>query len=467
MDSPNVLWITLDSLRADHSSIDGYRRDTTPRIATLGESGLAFPNCIAHSKSTLPSSGAILTGLAPTRTRLGIDGDVLPESVRTVAERFGEAGYATACLSRNSFVSGATDLDRGFDRFQWLSSSTIHEVGPTALAKYLLNIRRHSAGFTLDTAKHASPYLMNETAKRWLRAFESDDDPFFFYLHYNEPHRPYYPPLSYLDEYAADIEMSPREAASFALDVHYDLDEIVANGCGFTDREWDALVAMYDAEIAYTDEMVGRLVSYVEGLDLDETIVVVTADHGELFGEYGLLAHSYALVDAVTRVPLVIARSGDRAPVEAAFAVQDTDLVQHADVMTTLLESAGADTAGTIGVDLRETGREYAVSQRGPADFDHLKALNPSFDDTKFHQATMTALRTEAYRYQVSDDRDSLLAIGDEEVDVVDDHPSLVEEYAESAEDWLEEHGRPIDSGRRAEYSEAVERQLRDLGYRH
>lgn len=459
MAPPNIVWITLDSVRADHTTMDGYQRDTTPRIAAVGDDGYTFDTCIAHSKSTQPSSGAILTGLAPTRNTLGIEGDFIPERVTTIAERFSDAGYGTACLSRNSFVSSATGLDRGFDRFQWLASETIREAGFKTLAKYLFNIRKHSAGLTRDTAKHASPFLMNEIAKRWIRDFRSNEDPFFFYLHYNEPHRPYYPPLSYVDEYADDIDMEPREAAEFALDVHYDLPSIIAGGCDLDDGEWAALKAMYDAEIAYTDEMVGKLVDDVRANTPEDTIVVITADHGELFGEYGLLSHKYVLTDAVTRVPLVV--SG----LEESLAADRDSIVQHADVMTTLLSIAGGDAEETIGVDLRSETREYAVSQRGPIEFSARDRDSPDFDTSRFHESTLTSLRTEAFRYQQSEDWSELFELPEEQRDVSADHPAVADDLSKKLETWLDRYGRPIDRGQSGEFSDAVNRQLRDLGY--
>ena len=194
MKQPNIVWITLDSVRSDHTTVDGYKRDTTPNMYEIGVEGYNFSHCIAHSKSTLPSSAAILTCTAPSHNTVGMSGKMLPSTIPTVATRFSQAGYQTACLSRNSYVSSATGLDRGFDRFQWIASETLSELSYVTLIKYLVNIQSHSAGITRDTAKHSSAYLMNETAKRWVKKFDRNQ-PFFFYLHYNEPHRPYYPPL--------------------------------------------------------------------------------------------------------------------------------------------------------------------------------------------------------------------------------------------------------------------------------
>lgn len=458
MDSPNILWITLDSVRADHTSIGGYQRDTTPALDELSSDGYSSANCFAHGKSTLTSSGTILTGLAPSRNTLGISGRYLPDRVQTVSERFSDAGYETALLSRNSFVSSATGLDRGFDHSQWLAAETIREVGVRTLFKYLLNVRSHSAGLTPDTAKHATPYLMNETAKRWLADFERDR-PFFFYLHYNEPHRPYYPPLSYIEEYADDIEMGGRAAAERALEIHRNLKELVATGCNLDDSEWAALRAMYDAEIAYTDEMVGRLVDHVRSTVSGETVVVITADHGELFGEYGLMSHKYVLIDAVTRVPLIVDGLDEQ------LSVESDDILQHADVMRTLLALAGVDVEESVGVDLRESAPEFAVSQRGPTEFDDLYEHDGSFDASRFHKSTLTALRTPTYRYQRSDDGADLFELPDENTDVSADNPDIVADLSGRLEAWLDEHGQPNEHPRDAKYSGAVQRQLRDLGY--
>jgi uncharacterized sulfatase len=334
----------------------------------------------------------------------------------------------------------------------------MYQLHPRTLLRYFLNIREHSAGLALDTAKHASPFLMNETAKRWLSSFEEQSEPFFFYLHYNEPHRPYYPPQSYVDHYTDEIEMSASDAAAFAMEFHYNLDQIIADGCNLSDDEWDAIFAMYDAEIAYTDEMVRRLVEYIRQLDLEDTIIVVTADHGELFGEHGLLAHSYVLDSAVTHVPLVVHGLDN-------LAVDADDIVQHGDVMKTLLEHVGGDTQGMVGSDLRTERPEFAVSQRGPADFGGLLERNPEFDVDRFHHSTLTALRTERFLYQQSDDRAELFKLPDETTDVSQQYPEMVDELKEKLEMWLETYGQPADEGLEGDFSASKEKQLRDLGY--
>lgn len=450
----NLIWITLDSVRADHTSMAGYERDTTPNLQRISEDGLSFSKCISHSLATHPSSGAILTGKPPSRNTVGFSGDALPDSVSTIAEIFRDSGYHTACLSRNSYVSSATGLDRGFNDFEWISSSTIHKVGVRTILKYLLNMREHSAGFSLDTAEYATPFLMNDVAKRWVKSF---DEPFFFYLHYNEPHRPYYPPLPYLDKYTDEIEMSAKEAVEFSMHFHYNLEEIAAGGCDLSQEEWEAVRAMYDAEIAYTDEMIGRLFDYIQELELEDTVFVFTADHGELFGEQGMLAHKLVLDDAVTRVPMVVHGLD--------IDGKEEELVQHSDIMKTIMEDSGLETDEVQGVNLYNEIREFAISQRGAANFDPFLEHNSDFDTSRYHSSPLTALRTHEFKYLKSDGKRELFKLPDEENDASEEYQEVTEEMDKKFEDWLAENGTPVDKGKEGEFSDAMEKQLRDLGY--
>jgi uncharacterized sulfatase len=386
-----------------------------------------------------------------------MDGDYVPDDLRTVPELFKQLGYRTACLSRNSNVSAATGLDRGFDRFEWLAASTIlSAAGPRSLLKYLLNVRRHSAGLATDTAKHATPYLMNDIASRWLRDL-ADAEPFFLYLHYNEPHRPYYPPLTWQDRYADEISLSPAEATTVSMDVHRNLMERVAAGCDLSEREMAALKAMYDAEVAYTDEMVGRLVDRVHERVPDDTVVVVTADHGELFGEHGLLSHRWVLDDALINVPTVVHG--------ADLDVARDDLVQHVDIMQTLLARVGGDTSQLQGINLDERERDYVVAQRSMMEFEGLLETDPEYDTSRFHTDLLTALRTREFKYQTSGERSELFALPDETTDVTGTYPEIAAELADLTESWLADEGAPVGAAQHAEFDDAMRKQLADLGY--
>lgn len=464
---PNIVWITMESTRADHTTPGGYSRDTTPNLQRIADRprGRAFDECFSHGVWTLSSSASILTGTWPSHHGAGMDADSIPSGLPTVPELLGDAGYHTACLSPNSHVSSATDLDRGFDRFSWISkSSLLSDVGLPTLLRFAANVRRHGGGFTLDTRKHGAGFLVNDLAKRWLRSFEGSREPFFLYAHYGNPHHPYYPPRRYRQEYA-DGDLSASEAGETSLRHHDRLHELIADGCPFSEDEWEALTGLYDGEIAHADALIGDLFDHLQALDLDDTVVVVTADHGELFGERDLLAHMLVTHDAVSHVPLVV--HGFDPLVD-----HDGEMVQHADVMRTLLEAAGAETSSLQGLDLRQDSREHSVVQRGARrcrrNLDEFCAANEDFDRERFAEGTLHAVRTSDYKYERSPDGEKLYSLPDERTDVSAAEPDVTDRLRGRLDEFLDDEGEPFAPGREAgdaEFTDAMKEQLADLGY--
>ncbi len=413
---PNIVWITLDSLRADHTTLHGYDRDTTTAISEFAASGNAvnLKQCFTHGIDTAASSASIFTGTYPSYHRVNIGDNVgtIPSQLDTIPELLGQNGYRTACVTRNPRLD-LIGADRGFDQFHEVSYSSLLQPGLLSTSlKYGLNIRRHSAGFSLDKMDHSLTYVVNDIAKQWLDSLSSSE-PFFCYLHYNEPHRPYHAPLSYLDRYTDDLPVTTPEAAAIARDIHENAYDYVANDLPLSETDWNALKAMYDAAVAYTDRQVGKILDYLETLALDDTIVVITADHGELFGEGGYLAHQFLVRDELTNVPLVI--SG----LEGVDRHTDSP-VQHGDVMRTLLEVAGVDIdteqfGGTI--DLRSDRREFAVSQADPT-FDYIRDSIPTSNRVPPTDRSQRAFGRRGYKLVHSEGRTELFDLPDEEHDV-------------------------------------------------
>lgn len=151
MGGRSVIWITLESIRQDRTTIGGYERDTTPNLEAIASDGVAFDDCYSHDIWTRSSTASILTGYAPSAHRAWSTGAKLPTEIQTIPEAFQHAGYQTACISPNANISASTGLDRGFDDFHYLSKSAItDEVGYSSLVKWVLNYRTHTGGFTLD-----------------------------------------------------------------------------------------------------------------------------------------------------------------------------------------------------------------------------------------------------------------------------------------------------------------------------
>jgi arylsulfatase A-like enzyme len=467
MDSrPNIVWVTIESTRADHTSLHGYERTTTPELQRLARSerGRAFGQCFSHGIWTLASSASILTGTYPSHHGAGIDNDAIPAELKTVPELLSEVGYETGCISPNAHLSSGTGLNRGFDRFAWLSKSNMFEtLGPRILLKYARNVRRHGGGLTTDTRKHNRGYVTTELAKRWLSEF-SDEEQFFLYCHLGNPHQPYYPPKRFRKAFCADNALPSREAGDFVLDTYHDVNETIANGVDFDDEEWAAIHAMYDGEIAHTDELVRDLYEYIQSIDCGRTIFVVTADHGELFGERGLLAHKMAINDAVSHVPLVV--HGFDEILDYAG-----EQVQHVDLIRTLIAETGARTDQLQGIDMRHETREHSFIQRGGQRFnrnlDDLLDHNPAFPAEVFpHEGTVTAVRTPRFRYHRSEMMSELYRLPDESTDVIERYSRVAKHLDEVCTEFLRGDGAPTYAeSRRSEFSAEMKEQLADLGY--
>jgi uncharacterized sulfatase len=455
---PNIIWLTLDSVRQDHTTMGGYHRETTPNIQAIADhdDGIAFGSCFSHARASATSIPSILSGTYPSRHGTYYqDRAAFPDELPLVAELLADEGYTTAAVSNNGYASSLTGVDRGFDKFTLLGSTPaeiLQSAGIRTTMKYLLNIRRHSVGFETDFHAHSGAYLVNEIATRRIKQAE---EPFFLYVHFNEPHRAYYPPLPFLDQFTDNLPMSADTAATLAMEVHHNLVEIVANGCELDADEMAALEAMYDAEIAYTDQRVGELYKTIQR-ELDETIVVVTADHGELFGEDEMLAHKYSMHNAVLNVPMVV---------RGLPGLSDDGILQHSDVVRTLLEVAGAETETTQGVDLRTEQREYAISQSPPGSIKPLIEHNPDFDRSKFPTAEYSIIQDDEFKCVVCPETSRLYRLPDETTDVQSEHPKHLERLRTEFSKRLNTGARRVSTGEDIKIDEQMQSRLADLGY--
>lgn len=462
MTDKDIVWITMESTRYDHTSLGDYNRETTPNLERMAdaEDGRSFEMAFSHGIWTLASSASILTGTHPAYHGTGISRNTLPGEVRTVPERFRRAGYRTVGFSSVPHIGPESDLDRGFEEFRMEKPENWHRLcGYRSLAKYLLLLRRHGGGYSTNGDYHAQSYLLTEGIKHQLARRTNQSEPLFLYAHYGDTHHPYVPPLSYLDRFYHSL--SSDRARDLALDMTRNLTGKIADDQPFTDREWRALKALYDATMAYVDSQIGAVFEYVR--NRDDTILVVTADHGELFGEEGLLAHKITTHDAVCHVPLVV--YGPTGVIE-----HGSELVQPIDVVRTLAAESGADTTGLQGHDLRTGRREHAVIQRGwkraKRNLDAIEEHAPDAERPDTYEGDLTTLRTPTFKLEYGDDHRALFLPPDEETDRTHRFPDVAERLAEAASTVHDIDGP---GGERSEeddeYSPSTKERLRDLGY--
>lgn len=433
---PNVIWVVMDAVRADHTSMDGYCRDTTPNLKAIASSddGRWFKNCIAPAHWTGSSTASYLTGTYPMTHRVR-KGRQLSSDLQTIPELLSDIGYRTMGLSKNPWFGEVLGLTRGFDRYELITmENLVKNRHFKTLGKYLLNLNTHADGLARDRRKHSTAYIMTEVAKQWLRSMSSEES--FLYIHYNEPHKAYYPPKPYFDEYTDDTSLSRSELEDLGLRS--------AASEGFSKAEIRGLEALYDGELAYTDDCFADLFEFIQTASLGETVVVVTSDHGNPFRPFhgaGIPKEGYFGEDLI-RVPLVT----------HGFDIDDTrtnQLVQPMDVLQALLSEVGADVSQFGAVDPRTRSREFTVTQRGLGT-DGLFA---------------TCLRTSDYKYVKQQGEAELFENGVESTDIANEHPDIVDNLDSFLNEWLRSQSRGS-QGTASEISKEIEDRLSELGYK-
>ncbi|HUF68525.1 MAG TPA: sulfatase [Longimicrobiales bacterium] len=294
--SPNVIVIILDTVRAESMSLYGYERPTTPNLVAIGERGLVFDLAIAPAPWTLPSHATMFTGLPPSEH--GADWRTpLPDDIPTLASVLRDRGYLTAGFTANiGYATRASGLSNGFIRYADYGLNVRSIVGAewygTRVLRLLARVLDDSR-FTRVPAPEIS-----RAALDWI---DGADRPYFVFLNYFDAHGPY----ELRDGFAGMLDLPANDSVLDASGQWTTRPERIANA---RDR--------YDTSLAYLDDQIGRLFQELERRgQLDRTLVVITSDHGELFGEHGLNDHGNSLLDPLLRVPLIMVGPGlDRNP---------------------------------------------------------------------------------------------------------------------------------------------------------
>ena len=315
----SLLLISVDTLRADHVHAYGYLRPTTPRIDALAAAGVTFRRAWAHSPWTLPSHATMLSGTHPFRHGVVDDGTTIGPEVPLLAPILKRRGYVTAAVVSGFYVSSRFGFQRGFDRFE--------DFGLAAGLRGRDSVRAE------------------EVTDRALRAIEgAGESPFFVFAHYFDPHNNYDPPSPW--NRAFDADTSVVQYRNYDFYRTHPLDPALV----------DHAVAQYDEEILYADAMIGGLLDGLERRGRrEDTLIVLTADHGEEFFEHGSWGHGNSLYAQVLRVPLIFQGPG------LPEGTSSDAFVRHEDLAPTLLELLSLPPPPEF------EGRSYASLVRNPA----------------------------------------------------------------------------------------------------
>jgi len=426
---PDILLVTLDTTRADHTSAYGYERPTTPRLEALAREGVRFDAAYAPMATTLPSHAALFTAELPRTLGITKNGAVLPDEHHTLAERLEDAGYRTAAFVSSFPVDRAFGLDQGFEVYD---DDFTDGSCPTKIEEW--------EGFDIDHGFCRRGAATTERALAWLgyggylKGARSEEPPFFVWVHYFDPHAPYRP--------------AEEDARLFPTVI---------------DGWLTTKTAAYDGEIHYMDRALGDLLDRLEDAGrLDDTVVVVAADHGEGLMQHGHMHHSLQIYEEDVRVPLIV-----RWPQRLRGGRTISEPVQLTDLSPTLLELAGLPLA-RAGV-----GRSLAAALVDAAPLD---AERPIFLQRREyaepivsgHEVRGEKLGVRRGRWKYIEAREEGTAeLFDLDTDpyeqrnLAESEPEIRAELVEELRQWASGTGRPA----LPEVDPKAEKRLRALGY--
>lgn len=409
---PNLVLIVIDTLRADRLSFYGHERETAPFLASIASRSLVFERAHSPSSWTAPAMASLFTSLHPFQhgvhvaslaaDRESFEVKTLPKSVATLPESLSAAGYSTFGVTDNQNVSALPGFDRGFDEFV----STNYE----------------------------SAEAVNRTLVEWRERILSSE-PYFLYVHYMDPHLPYNEREPWFSE---NLAHAPATRAN---------------------AEHGEDLARYDSEIRWVDTHVEALFEAF-GWAKDNTVVVVTSDHGEEFGDHGGTQHGRTLYAEVLDIPLVVF-SADRWP-EATRVKRRVSLT---DVAPTFLELAGQRAAA------EHVGRSLVAEETtGSSDLIYSQLVREEDPTGKVRgRSEMRAIIGPRFKLVVRDEDAGelfdLAADPHESRDVSSDHPDTVDRLGRAFDTVVQESPKHPPGTARVSLSPKQVKKLKALGY--
>ena len=410
---PNVLLVTIDTLRADHCSAYGYEVETTPVLRELARNGVLFKRAYAPSATTAPSHAALLTSRYPRSLGILKNGHSLEKGYTTLAEVLAGRGYATAAFVSSAPLRSHYGFSRGFEHFD---DSFKRET--VSLGRNGENIVDRRADATVDAVR------------TWLdgRKAPSDGRPLFAWVHFVDPHAPYHAPESFDGAWPQGTQEKIRA---------------------------------YDGEVRFADRQLGRLLDAFRAAEGERgTLVVVTSDHGEGLGDHGWMWHGVNLHEELVRVPLVVSWPQGGLP-QRSYGWP----VELLDVAPGILRLLSFD------VPREFEGRNMLVPRADDEPvFLQRRVYRAKAVEDKQTRGEMTAMVRNNWKYVWAPEDDGeelyrLVSDPQEKDNLADREKARGGRMATTLERWRRRHPVPEHPGRDAPLAAERLRELRALGY--
>ncbi len=459
-ENPNVIILVLDTVRADHLSLYGYSRQTTPHLEYWSKEFLVCRNAVSPSPWTVPSHATLFTGLYPAEhgahSILPQDlsrknkNNVIPLGKRltTLAEILQHHGYRTGGVITNPFLRPTLGFGQGFSTYLWSwNINCDFPMKSEAIVQFLLNDHWKA----MFDKPQQTAYQLNERVFHWLEL--NGDSPFFLFVNYMDAHRPLHvsPPF---------CRHFPGQMDDFQFSVSF-RQAIMDPQRAITPEEVAHLHSLYDGAILYLDYHLDRLLGRLREMGLyDETLIIITSDHGEFFGEHQLLDHGKEVYREVLEIPLLVKfpGSGKRGIIE--------ERVHLVDLLPTILPALNIQTPpGLPGRDLGQPVSDMPLLCENY--YARIVDLRMSYGE-RFRRVRR-ALYFENWKFiQSSDGEDELYEISadpGEEHNLVDRMPEKHDGLSRLLEQIIPAEQQDVPDAQPMEMDEETRARLKSLGY--
>lgn len=429
MENPNILLIVMDAVRTRNMSIYGYEKETNPNLRRILSNCTFYKNAFSSSYWTLPSYASTFTGTHVSRHGLEVDGDVLDNKFITMAEMLKAHGYRTIGLCPNPYISEFSGLHRGFDilynpaneslrsrLYNLINKALLHRksTGTENAAEKPLGQQQNFIDTELERPHAFDMFNRLRVSKRILWSLsglfdkyakdtndlafrlmnDTREEPFFFLIHYTETHTPYVLPNIFRKKFLTSPDKKPWE-------VNQDYFRYYSGEARMDESDFEVLRALYDAAISYLDTRIFEIYSFLErkGL-LDDTMLIITSDHGDNFGEHGVLFHIFSLYDTLIKVPLII-----KYPASLGLSGIENRVVQNTDLIPTIMDLLGLNNKrmldqiqgnSLISSKIRNRDKSYAISELVKPFGPRMQSLR---EKLKKYDRQLISIRTESKKY--------------------------------------------------------------------